>query len=156
MKADDLLQRMIGVSEAMKKHSNRMLSEIGLTHGQAMILGFLMTNRNQKVTQKDIEKNFTLSHATVNGFMQRMEQKELLTIRQDDCDKRFNVIEPTEKLLELYQRMQQSLEGFLHLLDSQMSPQEQETLLYLLNKLDDIGKQSVELFIKEQQYEKKH
>ncbi len=150
MRPEELFQRLTGTSSLMKKCSDRMLSMIDLTHGQAMILGFLFMNGNRKITQKDIEKNFELSHATVNGFMRRMEKKGLLTVRQDDCDRRFKVIEPTQKLLDLYDPLRQRTQSFLNDLNSEMPLEEQETLIYLLDKLEHVGKKHMESFIEEQ------
>lgn len=157
MRTDALFQRIAITSESLKKYSTRMLSIIGLTHSQAMILGYLMANTGKKITQKDVEKNFELSHAAVNGFMQRMEKKGFLTTHQDECDKRFKVIEPTEKLVELYESIRHISAIFFAELDRYMPVEEQEMLMYLLEKLESIGKKCMESFmIKETKYEKIH
>lgn len=152
MKAEELFQKLACTSGFMKKASDRMLSILDLTHGQAMILAFLFMNEGKKVTQKDVEKQFELSHATVNGFMNRMEKKGLLTVRQDESDRRFKVIVPTQKLLELYQLVRQRASDFSEHLNRKMSAEEQDMLISLLDKLMNIGKKHMETYEEAEMY----
>lgn len=151
MRADELFSQLIRSSICMKKYSNKVLSKIGITHGQAQILGFLADNCNKKITQKDIENEFGLSHATVNGFMKRMEEKGLLTTSKDEKDKRYKVVKPTNALKNYYEDAKAQSKDFINVLNSAMPESEQQMLFELLAKFERIGKSYVDdVFLCEQ------
>ena len=117
MQAAEVIERFVRSSKRMKKCSAQAMSKIDLTFGQVEILHYLFENMDRKVTQKDIETEFGLSHATINGFVQRLETKGLLVTRQDDDDKRFKVVKPTEFLYDYYMKARAHVESFSNILD---------------------------------------
>lgn len=146
--SDKLFLQLIKTSETMKKTCNTILAEIDLSLGQAQILAYLYKKDGKKVTQKDIENEFSLSHATVNGFISRMEKKGLLMTHQDECDKRFKVVEPTKKTKNYYTLAAFQSKNLFKNIDEQLTQPEQEMLAALLGKLEKAVIQNIEQYIK--------
>lgn len=153
MQAAELIERFVRSSKRMKKCSAQAMSKIDLTFGQVEILHYLFENMDRKVTQKDIETEFGLSHATINGFVQRLETKGLLVTRQDDDDKRFKVVKPAEFLYDYYMKARAHVERFTKILDEKMSPNERQTLADLLRKFDNICVDYVNKVVEEEEHE---
>lgn len=153
MQAAELMDRFVRSSKRMKKCSAQAMSKIDLTFGQVEILHYLFENMDRKVTQKDIETEFGLSHATINGFVQRLETKGLLVTRQDADDKRFKVVEPTEFLYDYYMKARAHVEGFAKILDEKMPSDERQTLADLLEKFDNICVDYVNKVMEEEEHE---
>ncbi len=153
MQAAELMDRFVRSSKRMKKCSAQAMSKIDLTFGQVEILHYLFDNMDRKVTQKDIETEFGLSHATINGFVQRLEGKGLLVTRQDTADKRFKVVEPTEFLHSYYLKARAHVDSFVQTLNEKMTSCEQQTLADLLEKFDNICVDYVNKVMEEEENE---
>lgn len=153
MQAAELMERFGRSSKRMKKYSAQAMSKIDLTLGQVEIIHFLFENEGKKVTQKDIEKEFFLSHATINGFVQRLASKGLLVTKQDAADKRFKVVEPTERLKAFYMKAQKHLKNFAKAVDEKMTAEEQQTFVELFEKFDGICMNYVNNIMKEEENE---
>ena len=85
------------ICDLIKKQFNKDLEDIGLTFSQSGILMFILINKDQKINQRDIEKEFGLSNPTVNGILNRLEDKRLVRRINDENDKRIKNIIPLAK-----------------------------------------------------------
>lgn len=98
------------INDSIEKHINNDLKEYNLTMSQVRILGYLNKNKDRKVTQKEIELEFNITHATVSGIIARLEDNDFIKVNRS---KRTNVIELLEKShlnKEVIKRKQQKLE----------------------------------------------
>lgn len=89
----------------MEKNLNRNLEKIDLTSTQAHILMFLYKNRNRVINQRDIEKEFELTNPTVNGILNRLENKNFIERVVSQVDARNKEINLTDKSILLINDM---------------------------------------------------
>lgn len=85
------------LSERIRAVKDADLNEHGLTFSQFSILLFLMRNQDHKVTQKDISEATHVTHPTVIGLLDRLEEKGLVVRRVDEENHRYKNILLTEK-----------------------------------------------------------
>lgn len=104
------MEREIGfylksIFHIMEKNLNRNLEKIDLTSTQAHILMFLYKNRNRVINQRDIEKKFELTNPTVNGILNRLENKNFIERVVSQVDARNKEINLTDKSILLINDM---------------------------------------------------
>ena len=57
-----------------------------VTASQGRVLAYLMSRDGENVSQRDIERHLGVSHTTVKGIVQRLEQKGWVTTAFDSED----------------------------------------------------------------------
>lgn len=84
------------INERIKQCADKDMECCGVTFAQGRILGFL-AHSGGEAPQKAIAQFLGVSHPTVTGTLSRMEQKGLLTSREDPGDRRGRIVRLTEK-----------------------------------------------------------
>ena len=92
------------IFQIMEKNMNKKLEKIELTNSQANILIYLYNNK-ETVNQRDIEKKFELTNPTVNGILNRLENKDFIIRTISLKDARNKEIHLTEKSILLINEM---------------------------------------------------
>ena len=92
------------IFQIMEKNMNKKLEKIELTNSQANILIYLYNNK-ETVNQRDIEKKFELTNPTVNGILNRLENKNFIKRTISLKDARNKEIHLTEKSISLINEM---------------------------------------------------
>ena len=92
------------IFQIMKKNMNKKLEKIDLTNSQASVLIYLYKNK-EIVNQRDIEKKFDLTNPTVNGILNRLENKNFIKRTISLKDARNKEIHLTEKSISLINEM---------------------------------------------------
>lgn len=106
----DAMDRDIGfylksIFHIMEKNLNRSLEKIDLTSTQAHILMYLYKNKGKVINQRDIEKKFELTNPTVNGILNRLENKNFIKRTVSQIDARNKEISLTDKSILLINDM---------------------------------------------------
>lgn len=135
MRSNRMIFKAKLISLSVEKAINKTTSAFGLTSVQASILGYLNTNRDNEIYQKNIENNFNITHPTATGIIGRLEDKGFVTCLPSEKDRRYKIIRVTEKAISLHKdiitRMEeaekQALSGF--------TDEEKEQLHTLLDKV---------------------
>ena len=89
------------LTTAIERLLNQELSEYGITYTQATVIGYLKQNINQEVFQKDIEYHLGLTHSTVSILLNRMEEKNMVSIQSCSTDRRYKRVVLTEHSMEI-------------------------------------------------------
>ena len=92
----------------MEKSLNKDLENIDLTSMQAHVLIYLYKNRNNIINQRDIERKFSLTNPTVNGILNRLENKGFIKRVISVNDARNKEIKITDKSISLITKMKKS------------------------------------------------
>ena len=92
------------IFQIIEKNMNKKLEKIDLTNSQASILIYLYKNK-EIVNQRDIEKKFDLTNPTVNGILNRLENKGFIKRTISLKDARNKEIYLTEKSVLLINEM---------------------------------------------------
>ena len=99
------------IQKTFEERRNKHLSKYNLTSSQQEILFYLGFHEGEPIHQREIEKWFRLKNPTVTGILNRLEEKDFIVRKTSESDKRFRVIELTEKsrcmMQEIYEEMWQ-------------------------------------------------
>lgn len=101
------------INDMIEKQINKNLKEYDLTMTQGRIIRYLNANKDKNITQKDIEKEFNISHVTVSGIISRLENGGFIKV---DREKRVNKLTLLPKCLineEKVKKHQSLLENFV-------------------------------------------
>lgn len=85
------------IQNKFRELRDRNLQTYRLTAAQMDVLIYLKCNEEQEIHQREIENWFHLKNPTVTGLLNRLEEKGFLTRRKHSSDRRYRVIELTEK-----------------------------------------------------------
>lgn len=96
------------ITDKIKMRADADLAQQGLTLTQSRVLGYLDRSGGQ-ATQKEIE-GFLLSHPTVAGIINRMEQNGFVRCRLDPADKRSKIVSQTERAAAVAQDMHATIQ----------------------------------------------
>lgn len=86
-------------ANGMERNMNCAVTSLGLTATQSHILHYICC-KSGEIHQREVEKAFDLSHATVSGIIDRLVSKGFIERLRDEKDGRFYALYATEKALE--------------------------------------------------------
>ncbi len=127
---------------------NSYFKDLNVTASQMRVLSFISRKgKGELVPQKEVQKSLNLKHSTLNGLLNRMKEKDLLDIIQDQDDKRVNNIIITDKTFLLRKDFFEKRKTLTENIFNNFNEEEIIILDTLLNKLsenvdkfkDDIG-----------------
>ena len=104
-------------------------SSMGLTPAQLFVLHYLSHKQGESICQRDIEKQFELSHSTVSGIISRLEAKGFIICSFSEEDRRFKNIFLTEKAKCCENEMKKSIEQYEAQLVMGFSEEEKNQLI---------------------------
>ncbi|MEG0977076.1 MAG: MarR family transcriptional regulator [Bacilli bacterium] len=84
------------IYNSFEKSKNKSLEILDITSSQADVLMYLLHNKDEVLNQKDLEKEFNLKNSTINGILNRLENKNFIVRKTNDKDGRFKDIYLTE------------------------------------------------------------
>ena len=101
------------------------------------ILSYLYHHADTPVFQRDIEREFSSTRATVTNILQLMEKKGYIERQSVPQDARLKQLILTEQGIQLHEKTILSFHQTEECVDSLLTPEEHAELLRLLNKLKD-------------------
>lgn len=117
-----------------------------ITPMHSMILGYLHQNAGHDVYQKDIEFQFDITRSTVTSILKLMEHKGYIRREGVAHDARLKKIVATPLGKDIHRRVESSISQAEELIDSAVTPEEHEELLFLLKKVRDRIQEPTERF----------
>lgn len=120
------------IQENTERHANQIFKPVDLTSSQVRVLKYLRGRGTERTTQKEIEAYLQVSHPTVVGIVQRLEQKGFVQTEFDETNKRRKYVNLTRKENELYEQMKSSQNEMENLLTKGMTEQQMSQLRELL------------------------
>ncbi len=123
------------IFQTMEKNLNKDLENIDLTSMQAHILIYLYKNRNNIINQRDIERKFELTNPTVNGFLNRLENKGFIKRTVSHIDARNKEISLTEKSIALINDMKKSAKKMENKMTLGIEKEELEIFYKVIKKI---------------------
>lgn len=98
------------IHTAIDQQINTRVQEMELTSAQIFVLHYINRSSDRDVYQKDIEKHFELSHATVSGLISRLEAKGFIECLPAKNDKRCKRLCVTDKARCYDEQMRQHID----------------------------------------------
>jgi DNA-binding MarR family transcriptional regulator len=110
------------------------MKEWDLTWSQSHVLHHL-TRHHGEMSQKELEKELNISHPTMVGLIQRMENKDFVKTRTCDEDHRKKIVTLTAKAASHRQSMWQRMREKEQIMTKGLSEEEVESLICSLEKV---------------------
>jgi MarR family transcriptional regulator, repressor for mepA len=123
------------ISNKIKKKANHELDNQGITSKQGRFLGYLHERQGRVTTQKDLQEHFEITHPTTIGIIKRLEQKNLVTTRTSEADRRIKIVELAPEEEKIHKKMMRFSEEMDTLLLRGLEEEERVELARLLEKV---------------------
>lgn len=120
-RADAMFAQMVGAQK--------------MTAPQCRVLMYLESRGGAGVSQRELEQYLGVSHTTVKGLLQRLEEKGYVRTAFDSRDGRVKHAYLTEEFLHMKQHTRDALHDFESRLMAGFSPEEMETLRSMLERI---------------------
>lgn len=89
------------ISHLMKQLGDQKLESYGLTSEQGHIVGYLVHKIDERITQKDLEKQFHRKGSTISSIITNLEKNNFVERKVDLSDERRKIIRPLQKAIDL-------------------------------------------------------
>jgi len=93
------------IHDTVEKTANKELKKAGLTIAQFRVIVFFKEKATDKISQKELEDYFGVSHPTMVGIIKRMEKKGFVISKFDSEDGRIKNIYITPKGKSAYEEI---------------------------------------------------
>ena len=137
MECDRSLGQLLNYcSHLARQYMDRQLRDYQVTPVQSFALIYLHRQEGaEEVTQRDLERELRLKAPTVNGIVDRMAEKGLITRTTSATDGRCRVLALSEKGREAVEGFQAAARRSEELFRAELSPQEERLMRELLTRL---------------------
>ena len=111
------------------------VGKLRVTAPQCRLLMYLDSRGGEAVSQRELEHYLGVSHTTVKGLLQRLEEKGYVRTAFDSVDKRVKHAYLTEAFRRLQAETRQSLQDFEETLTAGFSVEETDQLRSMLERI---------------------
>ncbi len=97
------------INRTFKRMMDDWASNMKLTFAQVRVLAEISNMENEgisEINQKDLEKYDKVSHPTMTGILQRLENKGFVKCCPSSMDRRLKKISCTEKSIGMYKKLE--------------------------------------------------
>lgn len=119
----------------IQKYIQKELSCYDLTKSQLDILHYLKQHTNEFTCQKDLQDFMHVSNATINGLVNRLEQKGYVERTRSTKDKRVIFVKQTKKADEIHVAIHVRIKQLEQKMVKNVSKEEQDLLFQLLERV---------------------
>ena len=127
-RASNVIKRSFCSSETSRKIDEA-------TEKNSWIIGFIASNSDRDVFQRDIEEKFSVRRSTVSSMLKLMEKKGLVVRESVGYDARLKKLTLTLKALEMYKEMMANIERDERNLREGLSEEELKEFFRILEKI---------------------
>lgn len=110
--------------------------DLGINQTQMVILMYLVKHKNENVCQKDLEIETHLKKASITGTLDSLEDKGIIVRKQDNEDKRKNIILLSEKTLEIKDDVSKKYREIETNLRKNITDEELEVFFRVIDKMN--------------------
>ncbi len=111
------------------------VGDLRVTVPQCRLLMYLESRGGEPVAQRELEQYLGVTHTTVKGLLQRLEEKGYVRTAFDGCDGRVKHAYLTEEFYRMREETQHALQAFEAQLTRNFSPEEIEQLRLFLERI---------------------
>ena len=123
------------INEKIKQHLNDRLKDNNLTLSQFMVLKYLKQHDNEKVSQKELAQAVQVTHPTMIGLIDRLEEKGMVSRQVDGNDRRYRYIRLTDMGRQYLNQSKQDAEAMDSARVRNFTQEEVAVLKSLLDKV---------------------
>lgn len=120
------------IDKMFKFRVEQKFKNLDITFSQAGVLSYMERHPDIKITQKHLCEQFNVKHSTMAGILQRMAEKNLITIVVDEKNKKYKNIYRTKQAELIQEEMERHRNYTEQVVLKGFTKEETETLhLYL-------------------------
>ena len=119
----------------MQRYFHAATEEVSLSMVQRRILGFLLSQPEREIYQKDLEREFQLRKSTVTGILNGMEEKGFLRREIAVHDGRYKRIVPTEQAVSCYREVGEQIRQAENIMKKDIDREEMKICLKVLEQM---------------------
>ena len=108
-----------------------------LTRMHHWIIGFLYSNQNRDIFQRDVEAEFKISRSTTSSMLTLMEKKGLIVRQSVPGDARLKKLTLTQRAADLHVRHMDKMHEFDDRVNNSITKEEKKELLRIIGKMRD-------------------
>lgn len=124
------------ISIRLRRRSERMGKNLGITEVQGRILDFILVDgRDRPLYQKDIEKEFGLRPSTATELLKTLESRKMIQRVSSEEDGRYKKIQFTEAAEDIRLALQQEIRKTEGLLVEGISREDLNTFMKVAEKM---------------------
>ena len=94
------------INNIYEKELTHRLKILGITSSQCAVLNYLFRSNQEKVNQREIERQLNLKNPTVTGLLKRLDEKGFVFCVPSTKDKRCKNVYLTEKAYDIQKKME--------------------------------------------------
>ena len=102
---------------------------------QGPMIGYIYDHGEEDIFQKDIEKAFDIRRSSATVLLQNLEQKGFIVRQSVKQDARLKKIVLTDKAIKYNLKIRKEIQSFDEMLESEITPEEKEQFLHILDKV---------------------
>lgn len=121
------------VIHLFKHNTKKMLSDVGISAPQGMVIGLLSKNKKMKITE--LSSTLCLSNSTVSGIIDRLEAQEMVIRERSTEDKRVVYVSISPNFEDMHKVFHKQMEKNIENIISKGSPEELNKISEGLNTL---------------------
>lgn len=139
MEKEEFLGKLMSyASHLSRMHLDEQLRSYEITPVQGHTLRFLAHQpQHSEVTHRDVEQSLRLKPSTINGVVERMEEKGLIVRTVSPSDGRCRIIRLTKKGLSLSLAIDEAVQNTERTIRSCLTKEEEDLLFTLLRRICD-------------------
>lgn len=129
---------LISLSHVLKRYMDSSTSKKyvdNLTGTNGWVIGYLWSNRDHDVFQRDIEEEFSIRRSTVSKILKLMEEKELIKREGVEYDARLKKLVLLPKSLEIQKMIDEDFDHMYKKAFANLTDQEIESLTGIIFKI---------------------
>lgn len=126
------------ISNLIRRNVDSRIAKAGLsdiTGVQGFIIGYLYTNNDRDIFQRDLEQQFNLRRSSITSVLNNLEKKGYIKREAVDEDKRLKQVVLTNKGIEHQKMIIKIINNYEETLHFDFTDEEFKTLSNLLDKL---------------------
>lgn len=135
---DSICQELKAINHIIQRKMTAVAMSSGadkITVMHGWIMGYLYSNKDRMIFQKDIESEFAISSSTVTHILKLMEKKGYIQRKSVENDARLKRITLTSEGEAIHKSIQKNVRDEENRLDSILTEDERLSLINLLRKL---------------------
>lgn len=99
------VEQFLRIAHQLIQNRNKLFEPYDITGKQAMVLSYIMFNKEKKLKQSDVVKEFQLKAPSINSLLVYLEDSGFIERKECDEDARAKIIVPTKKSMDIFEKL---------------------------------------------------
>lgn len=134
----ELVDNLFLISIFLQRTGNKQIAEFDLNQSHFSVLAEIVKTGN--IAQKDILGLFMLEKSNLSKIIKKLEQKELISVKKPENDRRKTILKATDKGEKLFSECSEKLNMLKEKFTSNLTNSELDQIHHSIKKLEQLVK----------------